>query len=321
MSLSLVTETYIAAVSASTWCVDTGATDHVCNTMQGFQQSRMLRDGEIYVFMGDATKVAVVAVGVVTLSFGFNRILVLNNCLYVPSFRRNLISVSKLALDGYNVCLDRNVSIIMNKRVICSGTLQDNLYIINPSQPALQLQHREMNNTSSIAIKRKEPSKINQTFLWHLRLGHINLRRIQRLVVGGPLSSLAVEPFPVCESCLEGKMTNRPFKAKENRAKEVLELVHTDLCGPMNIQARGGYEYFVTFIDDYSRYGYIYLLRRKSECFDKFKEYKAETEKRHGKCIKSLRSDRGGEYLLGKFRKYLSENGITSQLTAPGTPQ
>ena len=131
-----------------------------------------------------------------------------------------------------------------------------------------------------------------------------------------------MEPFQVCESCLEGKMTTRPFKAKGNRAKEVLELVHTDLCGPMNIQARGGYEYFITFIDDYSRYGYIYLLRRKSECFDKFKEYKALTEKRHlRKCIKSLRSDRGGEYLLGEFREYLSENGITSQLSAPGTPQ
>ncbi|KAL8114038.1 hypothetical protein AgCh_021072 [Apium graveolens] len=122
--------------------------------------------------------------------------------------------------------------------------------------------------------------------------GHINLRRIQRLVVDGPLSSLAVEPFPVCESCLEGKMTNRPFKAKGNRAKQLLELVHSDLCGPMNIQARGGYEYFVTFIDDYSRYGYVYLLRH-----------------------------RGGEYLLGGFREYLSENGIESQLTAPGTPQ
>ena len=80
------------------------------------------------------------------------------------------------------------------------------------------------------------------------------------------------------------------------------------------------YEYFVTFIDDYSRYGYIYLLRRKSECFDKFKEYKAKTEKQHNKSIKSLRSDRGGEYLLGGFREYLSENGIESQLTAPGTP-
>ncbi|KAL8098241.1 hypothetical protein AgCh_031118 [Apium graveolens] len=98
------------------------------------------------------------------------------------------------------------------------------------------------------------PKKTNNT-------GHINLRRIQRLVVDGPLSSLAVEPFPVCESCLEGKMTNSPFKAKGNRAKQVLELVHSDLCGPTNIQARGGYEYFVTFIDDYSRYGYVYLLR------------------------------------------------------------
>ncbi|KAL8133453.1 hypothetical protein AgCh_008783 [Apium graveolens] len=158
------------------------------------------------------------------------------------------------------------------------------------------------------------PKKTNNT-------GHINLRRIQRLVVDGPLSSLAVEPFPVCESCLEGKMTNRPFKAKGNRAKQVLELVHSDLCGPMNIQARGGYEYFVTFIDDYSRYGYVYLLRCKSGCFDKFKEYKAKTEKRLNKSINSLRSDRGGEYLLGEFREYLSENGIESQLTAPGTPQ
>ncbi|KAL8134578.1 hypothetical protein AgCh_009559 [Apium graveolens] len=202
-----------------------------------------------------------------------------------------------------------------------SGTLQDNLYIINPSQPALQLQFRELNNTSSNSTKRKEPSSLNQTYLWHLRLGHINLRRIQRLVVDGPLSSLAVEPFPVYESCLEGKMTNRPFKAKGNRAKQLLEFDHSDLCGPMNIQARGGYEYFFTFIDDYSRYGYVYLLHRKSECFDKFKEYKAKTEKRLNKSIKSLQSDHGGEYLLGEFREYLSENGIESQLTAPGTPQ
>ena len=67
-------------------------------------------------------------------------------------------------------------------------------------------------------------------------------------------------------------MTKRPFSAKGYRAKELLELVHSDLCGPMNVQARGGFEYFITFIDDYSRYGYIYLMRRKSECFEKFKE-------------------------------------------------
>ncbi|MCQ7056827.1 DDE-type integrase/transposase/recombinase, partial [Clostridioides difficile] len=89
----------------------------------------------------------------------------------------------------------------------------------------------------------------------------------------------------------------------------------------MSIQARGGFEYFVTFIDDYSRYGYIYLMRHKSECFGKFKEFKAEVENRHGKSIKSLRSDRGGEYLSNEFRQYLLDSGITSQLTAPGTPQ
>ena len=77
----------------------------------------------------------------------------------------------------------------------------------------------------------------------------------------------------------------------------------------------------MTFIDDYSKYGYIYLLRRKSECFEKFKEFKAETEKQHGIYIKSLRSDRGGEYLSNDFISYLSERGITYQMSPPRTPQ
>ena len=103
----------------------------------------------------------------------------------------------------------------------------------------------------------------------------------------------------------------RPFVAKGNRSNELLELIHSDLRGPMNIQARGGFEYFITFIDDYSRYGYIYLMRRKSECFEKFKVFKAEIEKYHGKCIKTLRSDRGSEYLLGEFLNYLSKGGLS----------
>ena len=79
----------------------------------------------------------------------------------------------------------------------------------------------------------------------------------------------------------------------------------------------GGYEYFITFIDDYSRYRYIYLMRHKFEAFDKFKEFKAKVESHRGKSIKSLRSDRGGEYLLGEFRQFLEDYGITSQLAAP----
>ncbi|KAG6478667.1 hypothetical protein ZIOFF_062111 [Zingiber officinale] len=195
-------------------------------------------------------------------------------------------------MDGYSISFDDKVVVKKNREVICSGTLVE-----------------------------KQPLEMNQTYLWHLRLGHINLSRIQRLIADGPLGSLVVENFPTCKSCLEGKMTKRPFKAKGYIAKDVLELVHSDLYVPITIQARGGFECFIYFIDDYSRYGYIYLMRHKSECFDKFKEYKADVEKRHGKIIKTLRSDCGGDYLLGEFKSYLSEAGIQSQLSAPSTPQ
>ena len=92
-------------------------------------------------------------------------------------------------------------------------------------------------------------------------------------------------------------MTKRPFTRKGLRVQECLELVHTDVCGPLNIQAQGGFEYFITFMDDYFRFGYVYLMQRKSDCFEKFREFKSETEKQLGKDIKTFRSDRGGEYL------------------------
>ena len=92
----------------------------------------------------------------------------------------------------------------------------------------------------------------------------------------------------------------------------MLELIHSDVCGPMSIQARDGYEYFINFTDDYSRFGYVYLMKRKFETFEKFKEFRAEVESQLGKRIKAIRSDRGGEYLLRDFKDYLIENGIIS---------
>ena len=86
-------------------------------------------------------------------------------------------------------------------------------------------------------------------------------------------------------------MTKRPFSTKGVRATVPLQLVHTDVCGPINVQSRGGYEYFITFTDDYSRYDYVYLMRHKSETLEKFKEYRAGTEKNLDKNIKILRSD------------------------------
>ena len=74
-------------------------------------------------------------------------------------------------------------------------------------------------------------------------------------------------------------MTNRPFSAKNNRIKGVLEFIHTNVCGPLNVRARWGFEYFITFFDDYSWYDYVYLLHRKSEIFEKFKEFWAKVKK------------------------------------------
>ena len=85
-------------------------------------------------------------------------------------------------------------------------------------------------------------------------------------------------------------MTKRPFFAKGNRTNALLELVHTDVYGPINIKARGGYEYFITFIDDHSKYGYLYLIQHKSKAFEKFKEFRAEVEKQLDTHVKAIRS-------------------------------
>ena len=186
----------------------------------------------------------------------------------MPDSRKNLISISKLCNDSYSVSFNKTyVSIMKENKVVTCGTLVNNLYHINCV--VIQVDNVEK------SLKRKEPS-INQTQLWHLRLGHINLKRIQRLVSCGPLATLTLEQLPLCQNCIQGKMTKRSFTAKGVRAQGCLDLIHSDVCGPFSVHARGGYEYFITFTDDYSRYGYVYLMKKKSEALDIFKEFKAE---------------------------------------------
>ncbi|KAL0454703.1 UNVERIFIED_CONTAM: hypothetical protein Slati_0809500 [Sesamum latifolium] len=88
-------------------------------------------------------------------------------------------------------------------------------------------------------------------------------------------------------------MTKKPFVGQSAIANGLLDLVHTDVCGPLSIPARGGFSYFITFIDDHSRYGYVYLMRYKFEAFGRFKEYRLEVENQTNRKIKVLRSDRG----------------------------
>ena len=85
--------------------------------------------------------------------------------------------------------------------------------------------------------------------------------------------------YDIYKSCLLGKMTKIPFSWKGERSNELLELVYTNVCDPMTIHAQGGYSYFITFIDDHSRYGYLYLMKYKFEAFKNFNEFRYEIEK------------------------------------------
>ena len=100
------------------------------------------------------------------------------------------------------------------------------------------------------------------------------------------------------------------------RATDLLQIIHTDVCSPMSVKARGGYRYFLTCIDDLSRYGYIYLMKHKSEIVERFKEFQSEVENHRNNKIKFLRSDCGGEYLSYEFGLQLKQCGIVSQTHA-----
>ena len=92
------------------------------------------------------------------------------------------------------------------------------------------------------------------------------------------------------------------------------------MCGPFDVQIRDSYSYFIIFTDDRSWYGYVFLMKHKSEAFKRFREFRQEVEKQIGKSIKVLQFDRGGKYLSVEFLRYLKKNDIVSQWTSPGTP-
>ena len=106
---------------------------------------------------------------------------------------------------------------------------------------------------------------------------------MKKIHADGILESLDYELVDACEPWLMGKMTKTLFSETMEWANDILEIIHTDVCGPMSVEARGGYRYFLTFIDDLSIYEYIYLMKHKSETFEKFKEFQSEVENHRNK--------------------------------------
>ena len=161
--------------------------------------------------------------------------------------------------------------------------------------------------------------------LWQQRLGHLNKQQLgtlvdQRLASGIKLSSNSKLSF--CEGCIEGKMQRKPFKPVAHQlSKKNLELVYSDVCGPLQVESIAGNLYFVTFIDDYSRCVSVHFIKHKAEVFEKFKLFEAMVTRECGEPIMKLRIDNGGEYMSKEFQTYLTSKGIEHQLTVPYSPQ
>ena len=148
----------------------------------------------------------------------------------------------------------------MNGVTIFCGYLNNSVYML--SQPI---------NIVYSTGKHPRLDSVSDIYLWHCRLGHINKNRINWLTQERIFEVSDGELLPTCESCLLGKMTKSPFTEKGEKATELLGLVHTDVCEPMSTSARDRYFYFITFMDDLSRYGYVYLMKHKSDSFKIFK--------------------------------------------------
>ena len=288
-------ESNMVNVNNNTWWIDSGSTIHVSNTLQGIQNLRKQVGREQCIYSGSkmSSRVEAICTCSLVLSSGF--ILELEKTFYVPSFSRNLISISRLVPLGFSFNFtDSSFSLSNKPKVIGYGALSDGLFRI-------QLQNDVTYNSMHVTTRLKRCVMSEESsMLWHRRLGHISIERMKKLVNDGVLSTLDFTDFETCVDCIKGKQTNK-YKKGAKRSTNLLEIIHTDICCP-DMDANSP-KYF-TVIDDYSRYMYLYLLRSKDEALDAFKVFKTEVENQCGKHIKIERSDKGGEY-YGKY----TENG------------
>ena len=153
-------------------------------------------------------------------------------------------------------------------------------------------------------------------------MGHNSRQRIERLIKDKILLDLDFTDFDTCVDCIKGKLITKIRNAKVNRCTELLGVIHTDICGSFTPPAMSGNKYFITFIDDYSHYGFVELIHEK---FDYLEAFKVKVELQQRKKIKVVHSDKGGDYYEmgrnpGPFVKYLQECGIDAQYTMSSTP-
>lgn len=296
--------------STNTWYLDTGCSTHMSSHKDWFVQLDESVKSKVK-FVDDSTMDAT----------GLGRVLIkrkdgnpsyITDVLFVPGMKSNLLSVGQLLEKGYVMNLkDKMMKVCDPKgRLVLKAPLSKNRTFQVPIQI---LEHKWL----ATSVSKNE-------WLWHHRYGHLNFKDLSLLQRSGMVTGLPhiQQPSELCEECLESKLPRSSFKQLvPTRAKCKLEVIFSDVCGPIQTESMGGNKYFVTFIDDFSKKVWVYLLNKKSDVFATFKKFKVLVEKQASEVIKVLRTDGGGEYTSDEFKKYYESEGMLHEITPPYTPQ
>nr|GEW85619.1 retrotransposon protein, putative, Ty1-copia subclass [Tanacetum cinerariifolium] len=229
---------------------------HHCK--EGLRGARKLKQGDLYLYVGNDVRAQVEAIGSFDLVLSNGLVIWLDNFHYAPSITRGVVSVSRLVENRSVQCFrDFGISVSRNNVLYFNAIPSNGIYEIDMSNPV-----PNVNSIYNVSNKRVKHN-LDFTYLWHYCLAHISKKRIEKLKQDRLLKSTDDESFDQCVSCLSGKMTRKSFSHRHEMGTGVLGLIHTDVCGPLRHVSRQSASYFTTFTDDYSRYGYIYLLKHK----------------------------------------------------------
>ncbi|KAI3769842.1 hypothetical protein L6452_00956 [Arctium lappa] len=240
----------------------------------------------------------------------------IKNVSYVEGLGHNLFSIGQFCDKDLEVNFKAKSCSVRNEEgeELLVGTRESDLYTINLS---------DVQTDKQVCLLSK--ASMQQSWLWHRRLSHLNFRYInnmvsEKLVKGLP--ELRYEREHLCAACEKGKMKRAPHKPKpEPSTNALLELLHMDLCGPMRTQSLGGKKYILVIVDDYSRYTWVKFLRSKDETPDVLITFLKTTQVNLQKPVKILRTDNGTEFKNNKVEEYLESVGISHQYSAARTPQ
>jgi hypothetical protein len=246
--------------------------------------------------------------GLVMLSNGRNKS---QYVLFVDGLKNNILSVSQIYDRGCEVTFTVNnckIKTTNTRELLAKGVrTENNVFVLKEDKEKFHL------------------IKIDEIWLWHRRLGHLNFDHIFKLNNEGVVKDLPKISKPnnsICESCQMGKLNHAQFKSKSFASLEkLLQLAHMDLCGPSQKEGTRGECYFMLAIDDFYRCTWFSFLRENSDAFEKFKTFKSLDKNQIGRKLKAIHSDKGGEFLSRDFKDFYDRHGIKREYTILGTPQ